>query len=329
MTQKLELKRILIFLAVAFGWAFTAGYIVYLNGGLFDAQPMFGGTFNTFTFWVGFVYMPAPAIAHVVTRLVTREGWQNLYLNFKLKQGWRYILFVWLYTAVAILIGGVVFFAIFPQYFDPSLSGFTAMLTELEAQTGEAIPFSPFMLIVIQLVSALTAGLVINIPFMLGEEFGWRAYLQQKLMPLGPRKAMILMGIIWGLWHTPVIMMGYNYGAVNNNQYWGSPWSGILAMTWMTFVVGTLFGWAVYKAGSVWPAVIGHGVLNGLAGIVLLFAQGQYPTLLGPAAVGVIGSIGFTIFMLWAMLSPTAWEKPAAADSSDTAAPPEDIVTAA
>lgn len=312
MTNKLELKRILIFLAVAFGWAYMAGLIVYLNGGLFDARPMFGGNLDTFTFWVGFVYMPAPAIAHVFTRWVTKEGWQNLYLGFKFKQGWRYILFVWVYTAVAIIIGGAIFFAIFPQYFDPNLTNFTAMLTELEAQAGEPIPFSPAMLIVIQFISALTAGLIINIPFMLGEEFGWRAYLQQKLMPLGPRKTMIIMGIIWGLWHTPVIMMGYNYGAVNNNQYWGSPWSGIAAMTWMTFVVGTLFGWAVYKAGSVWPAVIGHGVLNGLAGIVFLFAQGEYPTLLGPAAVGVIGSIGFTLFTVWAMFSPTAWEKPAA-----------------
>ena len=31
-------------------------------------------------------------------------------------------------------------------------------------------------------------------------------------MPLGARKTMLIMGVIWGVWHWPVIAMGYNYG---------------------------------------------------------------------------------------------------------------------
>ena len=58
---------------------------------------------------------------------------------------------------------------------------------------------------------------------------------------------MIAMGVIWGLWHAPVILMGYNYGTA----YPGAPWAGVLMMCWMTFVTGTWFGWLALK-GDLW-----------------------------------------------------------------------------
>jgi len=147
-------------------------------------------------------------------------------------------------------------------------------------------------------VTALLIAPLINAIPILGEEFGWRAYLQPKLMPLGGRKTMVWMGIIWGLWHAPIIAMGHNYGL----DYPGAPWLGILAMTWFTFVFGTFLGWATLRAGSVWPAVIGHGALNGIAGIYLFFTQGNPNLVLGPVVVGFVGSLGIAVVALIILL---------------------------
>ena len=43
--------------------------------------------------------------------------------------------------------------------------------------------------------------------FTFGEEFGWRGYLLPRLAPLGGISAAIITGVIWGLWHTPVIVL--------------------------------------------------------------------------------------------------------------------------
>jgi membrane protease YdiL (CAAX protease family) len=163
---------------------------------------------------------------------------------------------------------------------------------ESNAQSaGQPAPeIDPALIVIGQTLTALLISPIINAIPILGEEFGWRAYLQPKLMPLGGRKTMLLMGIIWGLWHAPIIAMGHNYGT----DYPGAPWLGILATVWIMFILGTFLGWATLRAGSVWPAVIGHGAFNGIAGVYVFFTQGNPNLVLGPSAAGLIGSWAIT-----------------------------------
>ena len=98
------------------------------------------------------------------------------------------------------------------------------MLQQVQSQ-GAPLDISPSTLLLVLLGVAVLAAPLINSFFTFGEEFGWRAYLQPKLMPLGFRKAMLLMGLIWGVWHWPLIAMGHNYGL----DYFGAPWTGMLA----------------------------------------------------------------------------------------------------
>jgi hypothetical protein len=75
----LDARRTLIFIAFAFGlsWAFCR--IIYLTGGLVDSPQLIPGTGLTLaTVLLAVGYMWSPAIANVLTRLVTREGWQDL-----------------------------------------------------------------------------------------------------------------------------------------------------------------------------------------------------------------------------------------------------------
>jgi membrane protease YdiL (CAAX protease family) len=296
-TNFVDWKRIILFIAFAFGIAWLVALGIYLAGGPENTPNIL------LVLAVG--YMGAPALAHILTRLVTREGWHDLKLRPNFKQGWRYWLVCWVSPAIFTFAGMAIFFALFPQYFDPSFSAAQKLLDTAQVGGNSLPTISPSQMVMIQTLTALLIAPILNAIPILGEEFGWRAYLQPKLMPLGGRKAMIWMGIIWGVWHAPLIAMGHNYGL----DYPGFPWLGILAMTWFTFIFGTFLGWATLRAGSVWPAVIGHGAINGIAAIYVFFTQGEPNLLLGPSAAGIIGSlaiavVGLGIFFWRGALTP-------------------------
>jgi membrane protease YdiL (CAAX protease family) len=297
MKSTLDRKRILIFLALAFGIAWAGALVIYLTGGLAKSP---------FTYLIlTVVYMGAPTIAHVATRAITREGWGDLYLRPRLRREWPYWVAAWFAPGVLTIVGLAVFFVVFPQFYDPELNAVHKMLEAQATLTGQPVQdTNPWMVIISQTVMALVLSPLLNAFATFGEEFGWRAYLQPKLLSpsggaLGGRKTMLLMGVIWGAWHWPLIVMGYNYGL----EYPGAPWGGMLMMLWFTLTLGTLLGWLTLRAGSVWPAVIGHGAINGIAALGAMFVTGQPNLLLGPLPVGLIGSVGFAA----AMMALFAW----------------------
>ena len=291
----LDQHRIALFILFAFGIAWALYAVVYLTGGIVDSPALVSGTPITWAFVLLALSMWAPALANILTRAVTHEGWGELWLRPKFRRGWPYWLLMWFLPAILAAIGAAIYFALFAGQFDPTMQAFR---DQVEAMTGEAMPMPTGALVALQLLQAVLLAPAINAIATFGEEFGWRGYLQQKLMPLGARRAMVAMGLIWGVWHWPVIVMGHNFGL----DYPGYPWLGMAAMVWFTFVVGTVFGWAVLRAGSIWPAVIGHGALNGTASVGMLFLAGEANPLLGPTAVGLLGGVGWTVvalFLLW------------------------------
>lgn len=97
-----------------------------------------------------------------------------------------------------------------------------------------------------------------------GEELGWRVYLQDRLFPLlGGYKGVLVLGIIWGIWHYPMNAMGYNFP--------GQPILGNALMTVFTIIFGIILSYAVLKTGSIWIAVIMHLINNKLAGVVAVY----------------------------------------------------------
>ncbi|MBN2045538.1 MAG: CPBP family intramembrane metalloprotease [Anaerolineales bacterium] len=296
--SQVDWKRIAVFLVFAFGIAWLAGLLIYLRGGILDSRELVPDTGITEAFvLMATVYMFAPAISHVITRLVTREGWQALWLNLKFKQGWGYMLLAWFGTPLLIALGAVVYFVLFPHHFDANFETLNTLIEEMKA-LGQEVPFGPGTLALIQIFQAILIAPVLNLVPILGEEFGWRGYLLPRLLPMGERKAYLISGLIWGLWHAPVILMGYNYGT----DYPAAPWSGTLLFILISFVTGTFFGWTSLRAGSIWPAVIGHAVLNGTASAAALFALPGTNPLIGPMMVGIIGSLGFSLITIWIFL---------------------------
>jgi membrane protease YdiL (CAAX protease family) len=152
---------------------------------------------------------------------------------------------------------------------------------------------SPPVLLAVWLVTTLLLS-VVNLPATAGEEWGWRGYLLPRLLPLGQGPALLLSGVVWGLWHAPVVLQGYNY-----------PRHPLLALPLMVLfatVVGTILGWLRLASGSVGPAVVAHAVLNAGANTLFFFGPAGAADAVDTAVVGLTGWTGLLaplLFVAW------------------------------
>jgi len=282
-------KRLSLFLALAFGISWLSALAISLTGGLENSPEILPGSGITLALiLLSSVYMWGPAAAHILTRLITREGRQGNLLALKIRTAWPFYLTGWFGPGVMTIVGILLFFLAFPHTYD---AGFTTLQEQLRASGNQALLENPSSLIIQQTVMALIIAPLVNLVATFGEEFGWRGYLLPKLNVLGKRKALLISSLIWGVWHWPVIAMGHNYGL----SYAGFPWLGLLATVWVMLSFGIFIGWLSQKAESVWPAVIAHGALNGIAALGLLFVLEPFPVLLGPTPAGILSCLPFTL----------------------------------
>jgi membrane protease YdiL (CAAX protease family) len=307
MISKIDRKRILIFTAIAYAAYIAAALAIKFTGGLFSEYPK---TMTPLADVLLAFVMFAPAVANVLTRGITGEGFSNTLLRPNFRRGWPLYLAALFLPALAILAGGAITYLLFPSKFGPS----TTFAREELGMTSVGGAADPWRFLIVQTACAIGTSLL-NIYLMFGEEFGWRGYLQQKLMPLGGRKAVLLVGAIWGVWHWPAIFLGLNY----LRGYWGEPVVGPLLWVWTLLPVSVLYGWLTLRSGSVWPAAIAHGVNNACTGLALWFLRGPLDVtslvLIGPSVGGIIGSLGYflvalPIFLIPGALAPIARPQP-------------------
>jgi hypothetical protein len=140
--RKVDRRRVLVYLAFAFGISWSVTPVIWLTGGIVRSPaPIPGVPITLALVLIATVYMFAPAAAHVLTRLVTREGWSELYLRPLSGGGaWRYLLLAWAGTVLLTIAGAALFFALFPGFFDPSMGALREQLRAAEGQTGEPLP---------------------------------------------------------------------------------------------------------------------------------------------------------------------------------------------
>ncbi|MEV7011116.1 CPBP family intramembrane glutamic endopeptidase [Streptosporangium sp. NPDC051022] len=164
------------------------------------------------------------------------------------------------------------------------LDGLSLFREGLEAAApGRPLPMAPGTLAVLQLALAVLIAPLINSVAAFGEEWGWRGWLLPRLMPLGTWRAIVVSGVIWGAWHAPLTLRGYNYPELGA---WAAPLFVVFCV-----VYGALLGWLRLFSGSVWPAVVGHGALNASASLILLVGDAAHPPNLAVAGItGLAGS---------------------------------------
>lgn len=94
-----------------------------------------------------------------------------------------------------------------------------------------------------------------------GEEYGWRYFLQPRMQErFGSRRGVILLGVVWGLWHLPLNLFYYAPD---------TPLQSILLQQITCISLGILIAYGYLKTGNIWVAVIMH-YLNNNMGLVFV-----------------------------------------------------------
>jgi len=234
--------------------------------------------------------MWGPGIAALIATLaIEKQPFKSLRLNTLGPK--RYYLWAWLLPPILVTLSGLLTVLISTGQLDTE---FTFLQQQME-QTGTQLPISTGMLVVIQIAQALLFAPFFNIIFAMGEELGWRGFLLPRLMPLGQWKALLISGLIWGVWHAPVIAQGHNYP--------DHPMLGILLMTVFCVLLGIIIGWMYLKARSPWVAALAHGSINAWAGLPYLFLKPGFDTILGGTLTSVPGWLVMGLFVGWLMLT--------------------------
>ena len=116
---------------------------------------------------------------------------------------------------------------VIPAFFATAVVLIVQLLGLGEFRWSEATWFVYLMLLLIAVPVTL---------FTFGEEYGWRGYLLPRLLPLGEIRATLLLGMVWGLWHLPLLLAGLNYPGVN-------VWLAIFAFLFVTVALSFTYTW--------------------------------------------------------------------------------------
>jgi uncharacterized protein len=132
-----------------------------------------------------------------------------------------------------------------------------------------------------------TVGVAAGCVFALGEEIGWRGFL----LPLAIRAQLpgpfVLVGVIWGVWHLPLVVSG---------MYAGSdlPIVSVLSFLAATTLGSVIYGWLRLASRSLWPAVMIHASHNVF--FLLILDPMTARSRLSPFVVGESGVIPLAVY---------------------------------
>ncbi len=286
-------KKVLLYCLFAFGISWLTALALHLSG------TSYGSGFSKAL--VALLFMPGPAFA----TLIVQKG---IYKEPLAAYGFRIkgISIKWILLIPLIFLGllGLTYLCIYlGSFFEPGFgqlifsSDFihTRLAEMLAAQGMEGIKIPQIPLITFIstiLISGIIAAYSINIPFMLGEELGWRGLMTEETRRLGFWKSNLLIGTVWGLWHAPLILLGHNYPTY--------PYVGIGVMVAFTVSLSFLFAYLRYKTHTVLGPCIIHGLINGIAAL-FLFTIADAHELLG-SMVGVAGIAAAFVITLFIAL---------------------------
>lgn len=256
MDRKTDTKRLMLYLAFAFGSTWVIFFAYILSGNIWAAD----GKISAIDQFIC-LGMLCPALAALLTRYVTREGFavtgkDSMLLGISFKDGkWFYFVFAMFMPWIYIELGNAFFLLFSPGAFDtayPEVLG-------IAAKERAVIYIQPFTMMISGTVASFAAY---------GEEAGWRGYMMPKMIKLwGVRKAVIIGGILWGIWHWPLTYVGHNFGL----GYFGYPYTGFASMCVMCVFMGIILTYVTCKSGSIWPAAILHAVNNASPSVLQYF----------------------------------------------------------
>jgi len=181
----------------------------------------------------GLIFVISPILMMVLLRFWGGDGWQDAGLQLKIKQHWQWYLFsLFVYPVSFVIVIAL---------------GMMLRVTSLNGSWNTLLP---------TLIANIAGQFIMRMLFAMFEEWGWRGYLEPRLLALGmpDLKRHLFVGVIWAVWHFPLIL---------STDYTKIPYAIFLPL----FVIGVTITAIVYgqlrKASeTVWTSVLMHGIAN-------------------------------------------------------------------
>jgi membrane protease YdiL (CAAX protease family) len=273
-------KGILSYLALAFGMAWGL-WEIPIRCGLSPRHPLFQLALLPGAF--------APAIAAIIVRRwVTGEGFTDAGLRLNLRK-WPYYLVAWLLPIPVTM--AIVMLASIMRLTEPDFSLQRFMTWFLQGANPPTLPFYFWFIVPLQfLITALIATFL-----LWGEEFGWRGYLQLRLFGGRPLLAAVTTGLIWGVWHYPINLRGYNYP--------DNLCLGLIIFPVGTVLLSIIFGWLRLRTGSIWPASLAHSATNAIGGSLMMMLFMGGPNWIFVSYLGILAWVPLGALCAWIVLT--------------------------
>ena len=135
----------------------------------------------------------------------------------------------------------------------------------------------------------ILSGLVVGTLFALGEEIGWRGYMLPRLLGFGVVPAILLVGLLHGIWHLPIMLTTDYYHNTGNS------WLVVPLFLVTLSLAGIFYGFLRIWTGSVWPVAIAHSTANMAWDIMNEMTQTKSPLVLeyvgGESGLIMIGGL--------------------------------------
>jgi membrane protease YdiL (CAAX protease family) len=208
-----------------------------------------------------------PGIVAMIFRIKTKEGLRNV--GWGLRKWWYVIPAI--FTPIIVVLGTTILLvtmnvATLPDKFFIFKDGMVE-ITRIGLILGnhtQGISFFIFNFVFSHIVFLLIGSII-----TLGEEFGWRGYLQEKLLrKYGLNWGFILLGGVWGFWHLPIVLMGWTFP---NHPILGA----FLLMPISTVFFGIFEGWLYLRSGSIWMPALAHASINLFSGFLFMMNMSQ------------------------------------------------------
>lgn len=245
--------------------------------------------------WKIYLMMYTPLMGAVINQVIFKEkffSWSKIFgkLNFYHFLG---ILF-----PVILMLGSTVCSIMLPQViFNSSFTGAIeynqGMTYQEQSYLYDLISANPWGYLLGLTFNGIVMGFSFSSLTAFGEEFGWRGYLLTKMKNKGFLVSSVVIGVVWGLWHAPMILAGYNYPT--------NPVAGVFMMVLACVAMTPMMIYLTVSGKSILVATFYHGGFNALVALSLVFLSGGDTFTAGFLG---FGGILFNLLVFFAFLFP-------------------------
>lgn len=276
-SETIPRKGVWLFMLIAFGWSWGLAGGAHLTGVEYGAA-------------IAIIYMMGPALAALTCALIYDRHRFFTALGLSSNPFNKWLLIAFLAPIFIVLLSHLI----------TQFAGGRSMLSLGDAYNvefnkagidPETLPISVEQLAWIQLASApFVAAIVNTVLMMLTEEVGWRGWLWDRLIHMPFWHHALLVGVIWGVWHAPIVALGHNYPEM---PFWGP-----LIFTAWVILITPIIAFVRQAGGSMVHAAMFHGVLNGIAPITVIIMADQSMPWRGMLGIGGLVALVFGVLLV-------------------------------